>query len=82
MSLTEEDKKRVLEKNATIKLDTVFQIIKCLDVASNRGAFRGNELSFVGSVYDTINNGLTKAFEDELNKKSKTVGLKPIIETE
>jgi hypothetical protein len=76
MNLNEEQKKQVLEKNAVIKLETVYQLIKCLDIATNRGAFKGNELSFVGSLYDMLSKGLNQAFEEE-NKR-----LEPIKEVE
>ena len=70
-TLTEEEKKKVLEKTAVIKLDTVFQILKCIDVATSRGAFKGNELSFVGSIHDILNNGLNTAFKEEINNKNE-----------
>ena len=82
-TLTEEERLNVLKKTAVIKLDTVFQILKCFDVASNRGAFKGNELSFVGSIYDTLNAGLNGAFQEEIKSKSKkNQSLETIKETD
>jgi len=71
--LTEKEHKEVLNKDAYIKLDTVLQILKCLDIASSRGAFKGNEMSFVGTLYDSLSKGLNKVFEEEINKKSETI---------
>jgi len=79
--LTEEDKIKVLEKTALIKLDTIFKILKCLDVATSRGAFKGNELSFVGSVHDTLSTGLNAAFQEELKSKNKKVKKSKIADT-
>jgi len=71
--LIEKEHKEVLNKDAYIKLDTVLQILKCLDIASSRGAFKGNEMSFVGTLYDSLSKGLNKVFEEEINKKSETI---------
>ena len=68
--LTEEERTKVLETDAIIKLNTVLQIIKCLDISSSRGAFKGNEMSFVGAVYDTLVSGLNKSFDEEYKNKS------------
>ena len=70
---TEEERTRVLNKNAYIKLNTVFQILRCLDIASSRGSFKGNELSYVGSVYDTLSNGLNQAFKVEMDARTVAV---------
>lgn len=69
--LTEEEKQVVLEKTAIIKLQTVAQIAKCIEVASSRGAFHPSEMTFVGSVYDVLSKGLTDAFEAEVKEKSE-----------
>ena len=68
-SLTEQDKLEVLEQSATIKLSTINQILRCLDVATSRGTFKGNELTFVGNVYDTLSRGLNQAFSNKIDSK-------------
>ena len=46
-----------------IKLSTVLQIIKTLDVCSKRGAFLASEMSTVGTLYDMLNSGLNQALD-------------------
>lgn len=71
ITLTEKEKKEILETTAVIKLSTVLQIIKTLDVSSKRGAFLASEMSSVGSLYDTLNNGLNQAFEQKIKDKKE-----------
>ena len=70
--LTEEQKDQVLKQDASIKLVAVYNIIRCLDVATSRGAFKGNELSFVGTIYDMLNSGLNNAFTAKLKEVSES----------
>jgi hypothetical protein len=70
-TLTEKEKKELLETTAVIKLETVLQIIKTLDVSSKRGAFLASEMSTVGTLYDMLNNGLNQAFEQKIKDKEK-----------
>ncbi len=69
---TEEEKKVAYEKVAQIKIYQLHLIKEILDIASTRGAFKANEFSHVGSVYDTIKVGIDKAFQyakEEIAKK-------------
>lgn len=75
--LSEIDKQSILEKDAVIKLHVVANIIKCMDAACQRGAFKGEEMSFVGTIRDTLNGGIQKATQAYIEEK-KT--LKPIQE--
>lgn len=59
---TEEEKKRAFEKVAQVKIYQLIQILDIINLASTRGAFRGNELSHVGAIHDTLNVGIEKAF--------------------
>lgn len=67
--LTEDDKQAILDKEAVVKLHTVANIIKCIDAACQRGAFKGDEMSFVGTIRDTLNNGVQKATQVYLEEK-------------
>ena len=78
--LTNEEKKEVLETTAMIKLSTVLQIVKTLDVCSKRGAFLASEMSTVGTLYDTLNSGLNQAFEEKLSEKKSNSKLETIKE--
>jgi hypothetical protein len=57
------------ESISLVDLDRIAQII---DLASSRGAFRGNELAFVGNLYNKLFNFLSivKA-QQEANAESK-----------
>lgn len=44
------------------ELGTLLQIV---DLATQRGAFRGNELSQVGAIYDRLNNFLSYIQEQQ-----------------
>lgn len=78
VELTESDKKNILEKEAVISIKMITDIIKVVDTACSRGAFRGAEMSFVGKIYDDLTNGVNKATEAVV--KEKTEKLNPIKE--
>ena len=69
--LTETERKNALNKTATLKMQTIAQILKCIDISSSRGAFKASEMSFVGSLYDMLSKGLSDAFSVEINKKTE-----------
>ena len=44
--------------------DYIYQLVQLTDIinlASTRGAFKGNELSHIGTLYDTLTVGIDKA---------------------
>ena len=77
------EKKSVEQQTSTeqqgITLTDIANVVKIIDIASQRGAFRGPELSQVGSVHDKLMNfleenkpkqqedGKPKATDDELD---------------
>jgi hypothetical protein len=71
--ITEEEKQQILNKSAVIKLITVAQILKCIEIASSRGAYQPSEMIFVGSVYDLLSKGLNDAFQQHKTQKLETV---------
>lgn len=76
VTLTNEERNEILNKNATIKLSTVLQIAKCLEVTCSRGAFKANEMRVVGELYDNLSNGLNQAFESKLKEKASILSEK------
>ena len=71
-NLTPKEKEEALERTAVIKLKMVAQMLNCIEVASSRGAFRANELTYVGSLYDVLSKGLQNNFVQYLEDKNKT----------
>ena len=47
----------------TLQLQDILAAAQCIQLASTRGAFRADELSFIGSIYDTVNKGVRSAME-------------------
>lgn len=70
--LTDEEKTQVLENNAIIKFALVVRIMRCIEIASSKGAYGPSEMTFVGGVYDVLLKGLNDAFEEEIKKKTTT----------
>ena len=54
------------EEEITISVDDLINVIKIFNTASERGAFHGPELSFVGKYYDRI----TKFIEYAQNQQN------------
>lgn len=54
--------------NPDLNIRDIATIREIIDLASQRGAFRGNELSVVGEIYNKINTFLT-TLEEEVKKK-------------
>ena len=69
--LNEQERSEVLKKSAIIKIYTIAQVLKCIELASERGAYKPSEMTFVGSVYDTLSKGLSQAFQAEINNKEE-----------
>lgn len=57
-----EQKKIVFSKEVKMKIYTLYQICKIIDLAVRRGAFKGSEVSFVGTFYDIIHRCISEAF--------------------
>lgn len=77
---TDEEKKVAFEMSATVKIYQLYQLAEVLNLASTRGAFRGPEMSHVGSLFDNLSLGVDKAFklakeqlESEAKSKLETV---------
>lgn len=70
---TKEEQQEAYKKSAEVKVYILVQILKIIDIASARGAFQANELSHIGTIYDSINSGVEKAMiyaKDEIVQKS------------
>lgn len=49
----------------SINLSDLSALLEIVDIATTRGAFKGNELSQVGAVYDKLNVFLTFVAEQQ-----------------
>lgn len=60
---TDSEKKIVFNREAKVKIYTLYQLCKIIDLAMKRGAFRANEASLIGLFYDIIYKSIKEAFE-------------------
>lgn len=58
MNYTPEEREEMKKKSANIKVETLLNFLAIIDVAFKGGVFRGSDASFVGRVYDTIQNAI------------------------
>jgi len=69
IDLSYENENKIASNISLVDLDRIAQII---DLASSRGAFRGNELAFVGNLYNKLFNFLsTVKAQQEANADSE-----------
>jgi hypothetical protein len=64
-------KKIAFEKVAQVRIYQLHLMAQVIDLAMTRGAFRGQEASQIGALFDTLATGVNKAFdlaEDEIKK--------------
>lgn len=73
--ITENDKNNILNIDTTIKINTITNTVKCIDAACQRGAFKGEEMSFVGNVRDSLNHIIQKETKKYIKNKSDEVAL-------
>jgi len=76
--ISEEVKKLAMEKVAQIKIYQLFLLAEVINLASTRGAFRGPELSHVGTLYDTLSKGIDQAVQLAKEDLAKTEEIKNI----
>jgi hypothetical protein len=55
----------------SINLSDLANLLQIVDLATQRGAFRGNELSQVGAVFDKLNAFLSYIQEQQITKSSE-----------
>lgn len=55
---TKEEQKLAQDKNASIKVYRLVQILKIIDIATSRGVFLANEMYDIGEVYNSISAGI------------------------
>ena len=86
IEISNEIKKKAFEMDATVKVFQLNQFAEIINLASTRGAFKGNELTSVGTIYDklkfAINEAIKIAKNNESIKISKDNKLDTIIEEE
>lgn len=64
---TDSEKKIIFNKEAKVKIYTLYQLCKIIDLAMKRGAFRANEASLIGLFYDIIYKSIKEAFDKHLS---------------
>ena len=69
-TLTDEEKLKVLDTSAIVKLDLIAKIMKCIEIASAKGAYTPSDMTFVGNIYDALLKGINDAFAEEIKKKT------------
>jgi len=73
--ISEEAKNIALGKEAKVKIYNINLMAQIIDLAMQRGAFRGTEASKVGALFDILSVAIKKACdlaEEELKNKSPT----------
>lgn len=61
---TKQQRKDIFTMEVKVKIYTLYQLCKIIDLAIKRGAFKANEVSFVGTFYDI----LSKCIKDACSK--------------
>jgi capsid portal protein len=62
-NLTEEQKQQAYDIRVETTVFMIHNISKIIEKATKHGCFDANELSFVGSIYDNLQNGIKQAFD-------------------
>ena len=55
-NLSEEQRKEVLEMQVVTKVAVIAQMCKIIEGCTQRGAFKSDEMSYIGGIYDSLNN--------------------------
>ena len=67
-----EDIKAIVKQNSiTIPAGILYTFLQFTEIGSQRGAFRANELSMVGSIYDTGTHLLNKLIKEHWTPPKK-----------
>ena len=76
---TKEEQEEAYKNLAQVRIFTLAQIMKIINTAQTRGAFQGVEMTFIGSIYDSLSKAVNKALErarndleDETDETDKT----------
>lgn len=59
-----------MNPEVTIQVEVVKIVLQIIDTASQRGAFKGNELQSVGAVWGELSNSLKQA-QQSVEQKSE-----------
>jgi hypothetical protein len=58
---SKEEQQEAYKNIAQVRIFTLAQIMKIINTAQTRGAFQASEMTFVGSIYDSISKGVNQA---------------------
>ena len=83
---TEIEKTEGNKKVANVPIHILVNTLTIIDVANKRGAYKSEELTFVGSIYDILSRGVKSAYElsrteiKEENEKKENEKLETVTE--
>lgn len=82
-SVSDETKKLAYEKVAQVRIYQLHLMAQVIDIAMSRGAFKGQEASQIGALYDTLASGINKAYDIAENeiKSAGDIKLPGVSET-
>ena len=67
--LNYKQKEEVMKRSVSTDISIIYQVCECLEIATNRGAYKETELTYVGSLYDGLNRVLNVAVNQKLKEK-------------
>jgi hypothetical protein len=69
--LSEEQRQQVLDTELTTKVLVIAQMCKLIEGCTQRGAFKSEELSYVGGLYDSFS-AIIKQATDKVKSDAET----------
>lgn len=70
-TLTEDELTLIRNKVVTTKLGVISNICKCIEIATNKGAYSAEQLSFVGGLYDSLAGAIKTEVNTIISKRTK-----------
>lgn len=70
-NLTEEQNKEVLEMQVVTKVAVIAQMCKIIEGCTQRGAFKPDEMTYIGGMYDSLS-GVLKQSVEKVQEKYKS----------
>lgn len=70
-TLTDEQRAAVLEKQVVTKVAVIAQMCKIIEGCQQRGAFKAEEASYVGGIYDALSKVVNDAAKQVVEESAK-----------
>lgn len=80
--LNDDQRKQVLDKEVVTQVLMIAQICKIIEGCTQRGAFRPEELSYVGSVFDNLSKVVNDAVVQVKENDNKPASIQEVVEGE